>query len=47
MKTYNFLKIELVCELMQKELDQNIEMGRNENFIRQMSPLKPRPSNVT
>ena len=33
MKTYDFLKIELVYELIQKELDQNIKMGRNENFI--------------
>ena len=39
MKTYNFLKIELVCELKQKGCDCNISMGRNENFIRQMSAL--------
>ena len=33
-KTYDFLKIELVCELAQKESDQNIKMGRKESFIR-------------
>ena len=33
MKTYDFLKIELACELIQKELERNIKMGRNENFI--------------
>ena len=34
MKTYDFLKIELVCELAQKESDQNIKIGRKESFIR-------------
>ena len=33
-----FSIIELVCELIQKELDWNIKMGRIENSIRQMSP---------
>ena len=39
MKTYDFLKIEFLCELIQKESDQNIKIGRNENFIRHVSAI--------
>ena len=38
-KTYDILKIKLISKLLQKELALNIEMGRNENFIRQLSAL--------
>ena len=34
MKTYDFLKIDIVFELIQKESDSTIEMGRDENFTR-------------
>ena len=36
-KTYDILKAKLMGELLQKESAQNMEMERNENFIRQMS----------
>lgn len=36
-KTYDILKAKLVGELLQKESAQNMEIERNENFIRQMS----------
>jgi len=38
-KTYDILKIKSISKLLQKELALNIEMGRNENFIRQLSAL--------
>ena len=36
-KTHDILKAKLMGELLQKESAQNMEMERNENFIRQMS----------
>ena len=32
-KTYAFLKIELICELIQKESDLDVKMERSENFV--------------
>ena len=39
MKTYDFLRIELICELIQKESHWDTKIWRNENSIRQMSAL--------